>query len=149
MTGALRELSGTWTAWIPGSSSSSSQRFGFGGVPGTVLAMIGLTLAALGGAAVYQVLGNTAPLEVTCREFARARPDEAWLRVTSCAVDYLGAGYRDADGKIVELFFPCALPASPPASQPRWWRQRATRQSWRLPKTASAAGDSRTRNNSS
>ncbi len=106
MTGALRELSGTWRGGFLDASNSSGRRFGFDGVLGTVLAIVGLTLAALGGVALYQRLVTTTPLAVTCREFVQGRPAAAWLRLTGCAVDYLGAGYRDAGGKIVELFLP-------------------------------------------
>ena len=66
----------------------------------------GLLLAVSGSLAWYRLRAVATPVEVTCREFADSRPAEDWVRVRGCAMDYLGAGYREADGKIAELFFP-------------------------------------------
>ncbi len=81
--------------------------------------MIGLLLAVSGSLAWYRLRAVATPVEVTCREFAESRPSEAWVRIRGCAMDYLGAGYREADGTIVELFFPVrptgAAPTEPAA----------------------------------
>lgn len=56
---------------------------------------------------------------VTCADYAQARPSALWLRVRGCAVDYLGAGYRESAGTIQELFLPVrpvgASPTEPAA----------------------------------
>lgn len=40
-----------------------------------------------GGHASYVALRNRAPLEITCADFARARPAAAWVRLTGCKPD--------------------------------------------------------------
>jgi hypothetical protein len=114
MTGAFRELSGTWATGLRRSASSATRRLSARGALAVALGIAGLLLAAGGAVTLWRGLASPTPTDVTCGEFARARPAAAWLRLRSCAVDYLGAGYRDADGRIVELFLPVrAAGASP------------------------------------
>jgi hypothetical protein len=67
-------------------------------------------LAALGGDGLYHALRSRERIAVDCGEFARARPASHRVAVTGCEIDLAGLGYREADGRLQELFLP-ARPA--------------------------------------
>lgn len=75
---------------------------------------LGIPLLAIGGEGLYLAARNLEQRVMTCEEFARERPEAAWLRLTNCDVDYIGAGYRESNGRMTELLFPIR-----PAGQPR------------------------------
>jgi hypothetical protein len=66
----------------------------------------GVCLLAVGGEGLSTLLANRRPSAISCEEYARLRPDVAWIRLSGCEVDYLGAGYREANGRVQELLFP-------------------------------------------
>ena len=67
-------------------------------------------LVALGGDGLYHALRGRERVTIDCGDFARARPPAHRVLVTGCEIDYAGAGFREADGKVEELFLP-ARPA--------------------------------------
>ena len=71
-----------------------------------LILIAGACLIAAGGEGLYTILTNASPSSVSCDEYARTRPEAAWVRVSGCEVDYLAAGYREADGRVQELLFP-------------------------------------------
>jgi len=79
-----------------------------------LLLLAGLPLLAIGSEGLYHAIGNREQRVMTCEQFVRERPKAAWLKLTNCDVDYIGAGYRESNGRISELFFPIR-----PAGQPR------------------------------
>jgi len=80
------------------------------------LLLVSLVFLAHGGEALYYAATNRQPVIVPCDQFARQRPSALWLRVTGCDVDYLGAGYRESNGRLDELFLPMRPPSQPPTS---------------------------------
>jgi hypothetical protein len=76
-----------------------------------VVLLASLPLLASGGTALYHAAGNRRQTSVTCEQFIRQPPRALWLRVSGCDFDYLGAGYRQSNGRIAELFFPVRPPA--------------------------------------
>jgi hypothetical protein len=80
------------------------------------LLLVGLVFLAHGGEALYHAAMNRQPVIVTCDQFVRQRPTALWLRVTGCGIDYLGAGYRESNGRLDELFLPMRPPSQPPTS---------------------------------
>jgi hypothetical protein len=80
------------------------------------LLLVSLVFLAHGGEALYHVAANRQPATVTCNQFFRQRPSALWLRVTGCDIDYLGAGYRESNGRLDELFLPIRPPSQPPTS---------------------------------
>jgi hypothetical protein len=80
------------------------------------LLVVSLVFLAHGGEALYHAATNRQPVIVTCDQFVRQRPNALWLRVTGCDVDYLGAGYRESNGRLDELFLPVRPPSQPPTS---------------------------------
>ena len=70
------------------------------------LLSVSILLVALGGEGIYHGVLNRQQMALTCEEFAAQPPGSLWLRVSGCDIDYLGAGYRESKGQIVELFFP-------------------------------------------
>ncbi|HET7220399.1 MAG TPA: hypothetical protein VFJ02_20230 [Vicinamibacterales bacterium] len=63
-------------------------------------------LVALGGDGFYHALRSRERITIDCNDFARARPRSHRVLVTGCEIDYAAAGYREADGRIEELFLP-------------------------------------------
>lgn len=80
-----------------------------------LLLLVGLPFLAHGGEALYHGLSNRQQVATTCDQLLRQRPAALWLRVSGCDIDYLGAGYRESNGHLVELFFPMRPPSQPPA----------------------------------
>jgi hypothetical protein len=78
-----------------------------------LLLLIGLVLLGLGGDGLYRALASREQKIVTCMDYPQARPRSAWLRVTGCEIDYLGAGYRESNGQIEELYFPVRAAGRP------------------------------------
>jgi hypothetical protein len=70
------------------------------------LLLVSVILLAAGGEGLYHVALNRVQRVMTCDRFARERPNVAWVRLTNCDIDYVGAGYRDSGGRITELLFP-------------------------------------------
>jgi len=80
-----------------------------------LLVLVSLPLLAVGAEGLFHVLRNRQQTTASCDEFARRRPNAAWVRLTNCEVDYMGAGVSEGkDGRITELFFPVR-----PMGQPR------------------------------
>jgi hypothetical protein len=78
------------------------------------LLLVSLVLLAHGGDGLYHAATNRQPVALTCNQLVQQRPRALWLRVSGCDIDYLGAGYRESNGRLDELFFPMR-----PSSQPR------------------------------
>jgi hypothetical protein len=78
------------------------------------LLLIGLLLLAMGGEGIYHAARSRQQIALSCEQFTAQPPRTQWIRVSGCEIDYLGAGYRESDGQIVELFFPMR-----PVGQPR------------------------------
>jgi hypothetical protein len=74
-------------------------------------------LVALGGDGLYHALRSRERVTLDCGDFARSRPSAHRVLVTGCEIDFAGAGYREADGKVEELFLP-ARPAGRPVPAP-------------------------------
>ncbi len=74
------------------------------------LALVSLPFLAHGGEALYSAAINRAPTPISCDRFGQERPRALWLRVNGCNIEYLGVGYRESSGHIVELFFPMRPP---------------------------------------
>jgi hypothetical protein len=81
------------------------------------LLVTGLLLLALGAEPLVHAATNQQQRTITCEAFTEAPPRALWLRITGCEMDYLGAGYRESNGRIVELYFP-ARPAGRPRTDP-------------------------------
>ena len=79
-----------------------------------LLGIVSIPLLFIGSEGLYHSARNPQQTVMTCEQFARERPAAAWIRLTNCDVDYIGAGYRDSGGRITELLFPVR-----PAGQPR------------------------------
>jgi hypothetical protein len=80
------------------------------------LLLVSLVLLAHGGEGLYHAATNRQPVAVTCHQLAQQRPRALWLRVSGCNIDYLGAGYRESNGRLDELFFPMRPPSQPPTA---------------------------------
>ncbi len=68
--------------------------------------IVGLALLLVAAGPLYHAARNRQQQVLSCEQYARQRPDAAWVRLTGCEVDYVGAGYRESDGQIEELLFP-------------------------------------------
>ena len=79
-----------------------------------LLLLVGVPLLTIGSEGLYHAIRNREPRVMTCEQFVRERPKAAWLKLTNCDVDYIGAGYLESNGRISELLFPIR-----PAGQPR------------------------------
>jgi hypothetical protein len=82
-----------------------------------VLLLTGLLLLSIGLHDLYRLSGARQQSVVTCEQFVRQRPQSAWLRVTGCEIDYVGAGFRESGGRVDELVFP-VRPAGHPRTEP-------------------------------
>ena len=84
-------------------------------LPRILLLLASLALLAIGGEGLYYLARSQQQITLTCADFTRSRPASAWLRLTNCDIDYVGAGFSEAgDGGITELYFPIR-----PVGQPR------------------------------
>jgi hypothetical protein len=83
----------------------------------TVVFLAGVALIAAGARPLYTALTSAGPTTTSCAGFARDRPDNPWVRILDCEVDYLAAGYRESGGRIEELLLP-ARPKGQPPSEP-------------------------------
>ena len=81
------------------------------------LLLVSIPLLVHGADGLYHALRSRSLVTIPCEAFARQPPASRWVRITGCDVDYLRAGYREAGGRITELFLPLA-PAHAPANQP-------------------------------
>jgi hypothetical protein len=79
-----------------------------------LLLIVSVPFLFVGGEGLYHALRSRQQTVMTCDQFARDRPRVAWIRLTNCDVDYIGAGYRESRGRVTELLFPVR-----PAGQPR------------------------------
>ena len=70
------------------------------------LILASVPLLAVGGESLYHALANRQQTTVSCGQVAAEPPRASWLKVLNCHLDYEGAGYREEDGRISELFFP-------------------------------------------
>jgi len=80
------------------------------------LLLVSLVFFAHGGEALYHAAFNRQPVIVRCDQFFRQRPNALWMRLTECDIDHLGAGYRESNGRIDELFLPIRPPSQPPTA---------------------------------
>lgn len=80
------------------------------------LLLVGFAIAAPGTTSLYHQITRPAPVVLTCAEYSARRPSARWLRVRDCDVDYLAAGYREANGTILELFLPVRPAGTPPTT---------------------------------
>lgn len=80
------------------------------------LLLVSLVCLAHGGEGLYHAATNRQPVAVTCHQLQQQRPRALWLRVSGCDIDYLGAGYRESNGHLDELFFPMRPPLQPPTA---------------------------------
>jgi len=78
------------------------------------LLLVSILLLVIGGEGIYHASRSRQQVAVTCEQVTEQRPPTLWLRVSGCDIDYLGAGYRESKGRIIELFFPVR-----PAAQAR------------------------------
>lgn len=81
------------------------------------LLVTGLLLLAFSAEPLFHFATNRQQVAVACDAFAQSPPRALWIRVTGCEMDYLGAGFREQNGRIVELYFP-ARPIDWPRTQP-------------------------------
>ena len=81
------------------------------------LLLASLPLLAAGGESLYYALTNRQQTIVPCNALAGQPPRATWVKLTGCELDYVGAGYRQTDGRITELFFP-VRPAGQDRSTP-------------------------------
>jgi hypothetical protein len=77
------------------------------------LVLVSLPFLAHGGESAYYAATNRQQVAVACEQFAKGAPRALWLRVTGCEVEYLGAGYRESNGRLDELFLPMRPPSQP------------------------------------
>jgi hypothetical protein len=84
-------------------------------IPAALL-FVSLLFLAHGGESAYYAGTNRQIVTVSCEQFARERPRALWLRVTGCELDYPGAGYRESNGRLDELFLPMRAPSQPPGT---------------------------------
>lgn len=77
------------------------------------LVLTGIALLLFGAEGLYRALRERQPKTISCERFLRERPENAWLRLGNCEIDYIGAGYRESRGRIVELFFPVRAVGQP------------------------------------
>lgn len=77
-----------------------------------LLCLVGLAIA-WGGRNVYLGLRDAAPLRISCAEFLAHRPDQQWLELTSCEVDFDHANIQqDAHGTVDSIFIPLRPPGT-------------------------------------
>lgn len=79
------------------------------------LLLVSIPLLAHGAEGLYHAFRSRTQAHVTCEQFRRERPASAWLRLTGCEIDYVRAGYREARGRVTELFFPLRRAGASPA----------------------------------
>jgi hypothetical protein len=65
-----------------------------------------MPLLVIGGEGLVHVWAGRTQVAVPCETLADGAPQAAWIRITSCELDYLGAAYRESGGETVELLFP-------------------------------------------
>jgi hypothetical protein len=70
------------------------------------LLLVSILLLVIGGEGIYHAVRSRHQIALTCEQATGQSPRTLWLRVSGCEIDYLGAGYRESRGRIVELFFP-------------------------------------------
>jgi hypothetical protein len=81
------------------------------------LLLVSILLLVMGGEGIYHAAGSRQQVALTCEQITGLPPRTLWLRVSGCDIDYLGAGYRESKGRIIELFFP-VRPATQARSTP-------------------------------
>ncbi len=70
------------------------------------LLLVSILLLVIGGEGIYHAARSRQQIALTCQQVTEQPPRTLWLRVSGCDIDYLGAGYRESKGQIIELFFP-------------------------------------------
>jgi hypothetical protein len=78
------------------------------------LLLVSILLLVIGGEGIYHAARSRQQIALACEQVTEQPPRTLWLRVSGCDIDYLGAGYRESKGRILELFFPVR-----PATQAR------------------------------
>lgn len=66
----------------------------------------GLLLIMFGAERLVLAATNQQQVTVSCESFYDSPPSALWLRITGCEIDYIGAGYREWRGRIVQMYFP-------------------------------------------
>jgi hypothetical protein len=84
-------------------------------IPRIALLLISIPLLVHGGDALYLAARSRTQARLTCGEYAVTRPRSGWVRLGSCEVDYVRAGYRETGGRLTELLFPLRPLGSSPA----------------------------------
>lgn len=79
------------------------------------LLLVSLPLLAHGGEGLYVAARSRTQAQLTCAQYFQQRPRSGWVRLSGCEVDYIRAGYREARGRITELFFPLRPTGTSPA----------------------------------
>jgi hypothetical protein len=77
------------------------------------LVLVSLPFLAHGSESAFYAAINRQQVAVPCEQFETGAPRALWLRVTGCEVEYLGAGYRESNGHLDELFVPMRAPSQP------------------------------------
>jgi hypothetical protein len=80
------------------------------------LLAFGMPLLVVGGDGLYRAVTNRSQVVIPCTALAGRAPRAAWVKITGCDLDYLGAAYREDDGRIVELLFPVRPPGDDAAT---------------------------------
>jgi hypothetical protein len=73
-----------------------------------LIALVVLVAAALwwGGHQLYVGLRNRRPVEITCAEFVKHRPDAEWLRLTHCDAALNSVAYASTYNTVTKVYVP-------------------------------------------
>src|SRR5258705_11647742 len=72
------------------------------------LLLIGVVAALLwwGLPSLYVAIQNRHPLEITCSDYLKQRPDAKWLRLTHCEADAANVAFEKSNYGINKVYIP-------------------------------------------
>jgi hypothetical protein len=79
-------------------------------------AWIGLVIIAAvalywGGQNTFIAVRDRNPREISCADYVKSRPDDRYLKLTSCEYDIERLAYREKGDAITDVFLPLRVPA--------------------------------------
>jgi len=73
---------------------------------GCLLLLVSVALTWGGAQGVYTAIKFSEPVAMTYAEYARTKPDSAWLELEECSISLFDCSYVEALGVVDELFIP-------------------------------------------
>lgn len=76
-----------------------------------VFALLAVVWIIAGAKMMFTALVNRSPLEITLAEYTQTKPEDPWINLTECELNFFDAVYYEQGGRIDDVYIPL-IPAN-------------------------------------